>query len=75
MGERPKARPTTPWEDTCACGAVFDMRNGAGLCRTCAAEELPPEQVVRNQTAAEACRGGSHVSRAHATQTKSSGSR
>lgn len=48
MGEQRKERPTKPWEDACACGAVFDMRNGAGLCRQCAAEELSPDQIMRN---------------------------
>ncbi len=56
MGERPKQRPKMPWEDSCACGAVYDMRNGAGLCRKCSAEELSPDQIVRNLSAEPARR-------------------
>jgi hypothetical protein len=48
MGERPKKRPTAPWEDACACGAVYDMRNGSGLCKRCSSEELSPDQIARN---------------------------
>jgi hypothetical protein len=47
-------RPLASWEDQCQdCGAIYDMTNGAGLCRYCFSKEC-----VGDRPSAQTC---SHI--------------